>query len=531
MGMDSLIVRTDAVLSDFARRDSPGCALAVVKDGNIIHKQGYGMASLEFDVPITPSTIFHVASVSKQFTAMAVALLVHEGKLSLEDDIRRHFPELHEFGEKITIRHLAHHISGIRDQWSLAMLASWRMDDVITMDDILELLTAQRELNFKPGAEYLYSNSGYTLMALIVERVSGKPFPDFCRERIFQPLGMRDTHFHLDHRQIVKNRAYSYEPDTLKGFRKSVLSYANVGATSLFTTVEDMALWDRNFYTATVGGSEVIDMMHTQGILNDGRQIKYAFGLEISRYRGLRTVGHSGGDVGYRSNILRFPDRRFSAIILSNLSTANPSMLSRKLADIWLEYEFPEKPVEPEPVAKVEPSKLQSLAGTYHNPTIHTTYRIAYKEGKLYAQLGRDIELQAVSQERLRAAPLGPDTVVEFKPSGTAGKNELHVLIPGEPPVIYQEMDPHEPTEEEKAEYAGTFHCPELDTNYYIITENGTLQLKTRKYGKVPLTPAFRNAFTLGTNDIQFERDQQGKIQGFRLSTGRVRRLRFRKAE
>ncbi|MCW4036925.1 MAG: beta-lactamase family protein, partial [Candidatus Bathyarchaeota archaeon] len=201
--------KIDEIFSEWDRTDSPGSALAVLKDGEIVYKRGYGMANLEYGIPITPTTIFHVASVSKQFTAFAVALLAQEGKLSLDDDVRRYVPDLPDFGETITIRHLIHHISGLRDQWELLIAAGWRMEDVIKTEDVLELVREQKELNFKPGSEYLYCNTGYTLMALIVERVSGKPFRDFCAERIFQPLAMENTHFHDDHKMIVENRAYS----------------------------------------------------------------------------------------------------------------------------------------------------------------------------------------------------------------------------------------------------------------------------------------------------------------------------------
>lgn len=527
--MESLVLRTDKIFSDYSRRDSPGCALSVIKDGGIVYKQGYGMANLEYNIPIMPSTIFHVASVSKQFTAMAIAMLAHEEKLSLDDDIQKYIPEIHDFGDEIKIHHLVHHTSGIRDQWSLCTLAGWRMDDVITMDDILELLTAQRELNFKPGSEYLYSNSGYTLMAIIVERVSGKPFPEFCKKHIFQPLGMHNTHFHIDHKQIVRKRAYSYELDSEKGYRKAVLSYANAGATSLFTTVEDMALWDRNFYSATVGGEEVIDVMHIQGTLNDGFKIRYAFGLNIGKYRGLKTVEHSGSDAGFRSNILRFPDQKFSVIILSNLASVIPAQLGKKLADIWLENQFPETLTELSPQVTVEPDLLKNLAGTYFSPINHGICDIIYKHGKIFAQLGREIELKPLSQERFKTAQLGLDITIEFIIS--PGKKDLIVENPGEPVVIYHKLEPYELKEGEKTQYTGTYESPELDTKYYIITENRLLQLSRRKYGRISLKPIFRDAFVFdargGNNVIQFQRDDDKKIKGFILSTGRVRDLLF----
>ncbi|MGZ7065335.1 MAG: serine hydrolase domain-containing protein, partial [Candidatus Aminicenantales bacterium] len=231
----SLESKVDALFSKWNTLDSPGAAVVIVKDGMVIYRKGFGCAQLEYGVPITPSTVFHVASVSKQFTAMAITMLEEEAKLSADDDIRKYLPELADFGKTITIRHLLHHTSGLRDQWDLMVLSGWRMDDVITQAQIMDRLRRQKELNFPPGEQYMYSNSGFTLLAEIVTRVSGRPFTDWTRENIFLPLGMTSTHFHLDHQEIVRNRAYSYEGDAVKGFKQSVLNYANVGATSLFT--------------------------------------------------------------------------------------------------------------------------------------------------------------------------------------------------------------------------------------------------------------------------------------------------------
>ncbi|HET9532790.1 MAG TPA: serine hydrolase domain-containing protein, partial [Blastocatellia bacterium] len=305
--------------------------MIVVKDGSVIYKRGYGSANLEYNIPISPSTIFHVASVSKQFTAFAINLLASQGKLSLDDDIRKHLPEVPDFGKKITIRHLIHHTSGLRDQWELLAMAGWRLDDVITKEHILKMVRHQKELNFDPGQEYLYSNMGYTLLAVIVERVTGQTFRQWTHENIFKPLGMTDTHFHDDHQMIVRNRAYSYAPERESGFRLAALNYANVGATSLFTTVEDLAKWMQNFEDMKLGGRGVIEQMYQQGVLNTGQKIDYAFALGIGKYRGLRTVGHSGGDAGYRSHVVWFPEQRFAVAVLSNLATFNPVRLSQQV--------------------------------------------------------------------------------------------------------------------------------------------------------------------------------------------------------
>jgi CubicO group peptidase (beta-lactamase class C family) len=362
----ALEARVDKLFERWDKPGSPGCALAVVKDGAVIYKRGYGMANLEYDVPITPASIFHVASISKQFTAMAVTMLAQEGKLSLDDDVRKYLPEVPDFGKVITLRHLIHHTSGLRDQWNLLVLAGWRMEDVITEQDILELVKRQKELNFEPGKEHLYCNTGYTLLALVVQRVTGQTLREFTQARIFEPLGMKNTHFHDDHRMIVKNRAYSYEPKR-GGYENSPLQFANVGATSLFTTVEDLALWDRNFYDGRVGGSDVLAAMLTKGKLNDGKEIDYASALVIGEYKGLRTVEHGGADAGYRADLLRFPDQHFSVIILANLATFDPGGLARRVADLYLAdvLKDPGPASSPSTGIKIDPRVYDAYAGDY----------------------------------------------------------------------------------------------------------------------------------------------------------------------
>ena len=249
-----ITARVDKLFERFNKPDSPGCAVAVVRDGRIVYEHGYGMADLDHDIPITPSTVFHVASMSKQFTATAIVLLAQEGRLSLDDPVRKYVPEVPDFGVPITLRHLIHHTSGLRDQWELLEMAGWRYSlDLITDDDVLELVSRQKELNFKPGEKFLYCNTGYTLLAQVVKRVSGKSLREFTEERIFKPLNMTSTHFRDDHAEIVKRQAYGYVPDKAT-FRLSVTNFDTVGATSLLTTVEDLAVWDRNFYDKRVGG-------------------------------------------------------------------------------------------------------------------------------------------------------------------------------------------------------------------------------------------------------------------------------------
>ncbi len=362
---------------------SPGATVAVQKDGKIIFSKGYGYADLESERKNTPATIFHIASVSKQFTAFAMAMLADQGKLKLDDDIRKYLPELHDFGKTITINHLVHHTSGLRDQWNLLMMAGWRLDDVITEDQILRVISKQRELNFKPGDEYLYCNTGFTLMAIIVKRVTGERFADWTKQNIFDPLEMNSTLFYDDHERVVKNRAYSYYKDgDFDEYKKSVLSYANAGATSLFTTVEDLSKWAENFETMKVGNAKVMSMMAQRFVLNKGDTIRYALGQAYQKYKGLTTWGHGGGDAGYRTYLLRFPEQHLSISVFSNLGQFDPGSLSYLLADIVLAKELkPEKPSNippPPPGPAKEPfdpnTKLADFAGKYYSDELETRY-------------------------------------------------------------------------------------------------------------------------------------------------------------
>ncbi len=285
---DSLAAQTDKVFALWDKPDSPGCVCAVMREGEVVYSRAFGMANLELDVPLTPQSVFYIASVSKQFTAASIALLALRGQLSLDDNIRTYLPEMADFGDTITIRHLVHHISGIRNRGGLARLSGRTRTDHSNNTRTLALLSRQRTLNFRPGEEHLYSNSGYTLLAEIVERVSGQSLREFAEENIFGPLGMANTHFDDDYRTIVKHRVASYGQGE-QGLHRYLKPHRyNVGPGGLLSTVEDLLRWNRNFDDMTVGGPDFIDLMLTRGILNDGDTIDYAFGLVHEAYKGLK---------------------------------------------------------------------------------------------------------------------------------------------------------------------------------------------------------------------------------------------------
>ena len=280
--------KTDKVDKVFAQWDtttSPGCALAVVRDGQLIYKRGYGMAKVEDDIVMTPDRIFDLGSVSKQFTATCVAMLAREGKLSLDDDIRKYFPDLPQYERPITVRHLIHHTSGLRDYNGLLVLAGFRSEsDCPNVDEALELVYRQKNLNYSTGGEYSYTNTGYFLLGQIVEKVSGQSLNQFAQERIFKPLGMTHTLYQDDHRQIIKNRATGYE-QAEKGYRLNMSNWDETGDGNVYSSVEDLFLWDQAFYNYKLG-KDLMDMLHTVGVLNDGKKLDYAFGLVITEHKG-----------------------------------------------------------------------------------------------------------------------------------------------------------------------------------------------------------------------------------------------------
>ena len=525
--------KVDALFAEWDHWDSPGAALAVVKDGEVIYKRGYGSAQLEYNIPITPSTIFHVASVSKEFTAFAISLLEEQGKLSLDDDIHKYLPEVPDFGEKITIRHLIHHINGMRDQWQLLAMAGWRLDDVITKEHILKLVRQQRDLNFKPGAEYLYSNTGFTLLAEIVERITGKTFREWTAENIFTPLGMSNTHFHDDHEMVVKNRAYSYRKDDEGTWKKSVLSYANVGATSLFTTVEDLARWALNFEEKRVGGPAVIERMQEQGVLNNGEKISYARGLVISDFRGLRTVGHSGGDAGFRTHFLMFPEQRFSVIVFSNLAQFNPRRLAQQVAEIYLgDVMTPEEMKgddEPKTV-EIDPVVLDSYVGRF-KLKIGIIVTIE-KEGDtltVTAQNEEKIAMHPVSETEFYIEEINGRITFEVDENGRVDKL---VLVQGDSTIPGERIELSELSAEELGDYAGEYYSQELSTMYTLEVRDGGLVATHNRHSDIQLTHTGEDEFSGNEwffSVLNFQRNESGKIIGFKLSGGRVRNLVFEK--
>jgi len=526
--------KTDKVDKLFSKWDStvsPGAALAIIKDGRIIYKRGYGMANLEHNIPLTPTSVFRIGSTSKQFTASCIAILALQGKISLDDDIRKYIPELHKYERPITIRHMVHHTSGIRDYLTLSSIAALPDDHFYTPEDSIELLSRQKGLNFLPGEEHLYSNSGYFLLGVIVKRVSGKSLNDFAQAHIFKPLGMKNTHFHDDHTMIVKNRADGYSR-TKKGFQISMTTLDHVGDGGVFTTVEDLFLWDQAFYSYKLG-KELMELIQTPGKLNNGEKLDYAFGLGITEYKGLKRVSHGGGFVGFRAQMVRFPEQKFSVACLANLGTINPSRLCGQVADIYLADEFKEAPKEPKKKEKVKAvtlskEELEDKAGNYHDEKTGTWIVISIKEGKLVMEAwGRKDDLTPLSKMRFQALDAPFDNSIEFIPDDRGSIQKAKLTVDEDEINLVKSSLLGPLTASQLKEYAGEYYNDELPVTYKLAVEKGSLFFKHKNAPEGALKAMDLDKFTMRWFSIEFVRDNRKRVKGFVLGAGRAANIEF----
>src|SRR6266851_2146531 len=356
-------VAVDEIFVDLTKEGSPGCALGVYRDGKIVYAKGYGLANLEENVAITPQTVFDIGSTSKQFTAASILLLEKQGKLSVNDDVRKYIPELPDYGQKVTILHMLNHTSGLRDYLTLMELAGIHIDSVTTDEDALALIKRQKSVNFAAGSDWLYSNTGFFLLSVIVKRVSGKSLREFAGENIFTPLAMTHTQFRDDHTSLIANRAMAYDAkEKTTGYRLNVSYFEQTGDVAVHTSVEDLLKWDENFYGGQVGGKDFLAEIQEQGKLNNGKVLDYAKGLFIQDYRGLHTVSHGGSWGGYRAELLRFPEQHFSVACLCNLGSARPSNRAHLVADVYLASLMKPKDTSKEPLEKHEKAQIALAA-------------------------------------------------------------------------------------------------------------------------------------------------------------------------
>ena len=512
--------RIDQVFADWDSVVSPGCALGVYLDGEIAYSQGYGMSNLEHGIPIGPDSVFHVASISKQFAAHCIVLLAKEGRLRLDDDIREYLPQLQDFGPTITIQHLIHHTSGLRDQWELLRLAGWRSDDLITDDDVLEIALRQQALNFQPGNQYFYSNTGYTFLSLIVSEVTGRSLRQFAHERIFEPLGLTRTHFHDDHNEIVPGRTHGYSPrKDAVGYRVDNPVFDTTGATSLQTMVEDLFRW--NQYLARFLADESNTPYLKTAVLNDGEALSYGCGLRYLKRHGVTTVGHSGADAGYRAHYIQVPELRLGIAVLCNLSTMRPARLVDDVLAILVEH-LGGTPEPPPAVIDLAEEELRELAGVYRGVRTGAVQQVVVADGELRLPLSGDSPLTPVGDRRFTSEMLFP-TEARFDFDAEPLRFQL-----GDLDVFERVAD--EPIQlGSLREYEGVYRSDELGASYDIVEKDGGLVWKQRRFDDRELVPMLEDVLIAGSFWFEFSRDRDGAVDGFAVSSMRARQMKFEK--
>ncbi len=513
----------DLIFSAF-NTHTPGCSVGVAQNGIVVLKGGYGMADLERNVPVTPDTIFESGSVAKQFTAAAVLLLAQQGKISLDDPMRKYLPELADYGSPLTIRQVLSHVSGLREWRPIAIFGGLPEGTyVYSNQDILQMASKQHALNFDPGTAYSYTNTGFNIIPILIERVlgNGKSFQIFTRESIFNPLGMEHTRWRDDFRAIVPNRALAYKhPDGAAGWIQDTPIENIIGAGGLLTTVGDLLLWNENFTHAKVGGPQLVKAQQTPATLSGGHQIPYAAGLTINMVNGLREVSHGGATGGYRTWLGRYPDQAVSVAVLCNSAAANPSKLGRETASLWTGAPAAKPPVT---TYTADPAKLEALAGMYRKLRDNTVTRIKWHDGKLTTDPG-NTELVPVAASRFLAG--ATEQVILFE-GGTPIR--MRMITPfGE--ILYERAEPAEPTATELATLAGEYESSETGTTLKLApgVKAGEMTYRIGSNTPVTLRPSFRDAFeTPFGSSIYFVRDVSGKVIAVSAGDDRVWDLRF----
>ena len=525
-----------AIDSLFARYTSPGfpgCAVSVTYHGEKVFAAGYGLADLEHAATITPNTMFEVMSVSKQFTGMAIALLMLDGKVKVDDDIRRFLPEFPEAVPPITVADLLHHTSGLRDVGPLLALRGRGPTDRITSGEIVAVLARQRGNEALAGSAFSYDNTNYILLAVIVERVSGESLRKFTDRRIFTPLGMGHTHFLDDPTEVVPDRAIGYAPRPKGGFSISTPLYDNVGAYALLTTAEDLVKWERNFVTAEVGGLPTVSLMQAPGQLTNGKSSDYGFGLATGNYRGRKFIQHTGAGYGFRATFMRFPEEGRAVAVLCNLSSASSYDLALKVADVFATVSSTPDEMAADtsssPRQQLTPGELAPFTGTYWNSDIKLVRRV-YVDGDSLMMVSGLVPFPLVPIRQSEFV-VGPNKSIHyvFGIEPLTGKKWMRREAPGTASQSYEWYQNREPTPRDFAGLTGVYGSLEAGTLWRLRIRDGQLFVGRPNGSEAAARMAMPDVFTIGPTVLEFTRQKAGMVDGFVYSANGVRGLRFRR--
>lgn len=526
--------RIQALFDACNRLDTPGgFAAAVIKDGRVLFQGAYGFSNSEHKVPFTIHTVSDLASVSKQFTGFAIATLIQEKRLRLDDDIRRYLPELPDFGDTITVRHLLYHTSGIRDWVGLVKVSGRYDEDVIIDDFLMKLVMNQQDLNFRPGERFRYSNTGYFLLANIVSRVTGQPFSEWMRDYVFVPLGMTNTHFCDDHRTIIPNRASSYRKDSNGVMQNTTSNLEAYGSSSLFSTLADMIKWVSNFETRSLGGPEVWDMMRQRGVLNDGQTVNYGFGISINEYGGLLSVGHGGSWGGYLSQVTYYPELHLVYVFMTNRDPSGVYVdddLLRLFVPDKANQEFEKPGASIQRTQKeINTNLLDEYAGIYE--FFDNVVRVETRRDHLLVRLPWEaVEFYPESDNKFFRKDF--DAQFAFLRNEVGVVDRLVYYFRGSTNPPFKKLDWNISEHADLADILGEYYSPELHTRYRLMVSNDRLVMWHMHNEEILLLRLDRDHY-LGSRwwceEIEIVRDENDQITGFTLTAdgGNIQRLRF----
>jgi CubicO group peptidase (beta-lactamase class C family) len=510
------------IFAAFDHTDTPGCAVGVSVAGNEVLHAAYGMADLEQRVALAPDSVFEAGSVSKQFTAAAVLLLAKRGKLSLSDPISKYFPELPDYGAPISIDHLLHHTSGLRDWGSVEEAAGWsRTTREYSNAWVLDIASHQKSLNYKPGDDWSYTNTGYNLLAILVQRVSGKSLAQFTHDNIFAPLDMQTTSWRDDFQRIVPNRAIAYEESD--GVQRQLMPFENAyGNGGLLTTVDDLLRWNGRFGGAKIGDASFIKSELEPGKLNDGRSLFYAAGLFITAHNGAREISHSGATGGYSTWLGYYPSQQLSVAVLCNEADVDATLLGHKVVDVYLP---PSGADDVQAAGKKNVTLVPDAEGLYESRRNHVTFAIERKDEKLIAR-GR-FPIMAISATSFRLFPEG--TTYELGIDGSGKVTTMRAMWMGYQTDILDKVEHSKPTQAEMQTLTGDYVSDEAETTLKVVLTLKGLEIRQRPDTVYPLKPTYTDGFECELGSVRFVRDTSGHVTGMSLSNSRMWDLRLKK--
>jgi CubicO group peptidase (beta-lactamase class C family) len=522
------IQTVDSLVMSWKIPNAPGGVIGIMKKGKLLYLKAFGLASLDFDIPNTDSTLFNIGSVSKQFTAMGIVKLNIDGKLHLDDDIRIYLPELPDFKQKITIRHLLHHTSGLRDIHSILTLAGWRKDDPRSNKDLFEIMKNQKDLNFTPGDEYLYSNTNYILMAMIIEIVTGVSFELWMKENVFLPLGLTKTYIENTATKVVKGNATSYRQQEDKSFNRAVEYWDYTGSGNIHTTAEELLSWLNNYSNPSRGWENAFELLQTTDTLNNGSYLNYAFGIEIDSINGIRIISHGGGVGGFRSFACTFPNQSISIVVLTNFSSSDPFGKLKSVSEIILPQLIINSNQEEkafEGFNSVPNDNFKKYEGDYWDGDV--ARKIYERNDTLwyFRRTGNESPLQYIGNDEFI---IMPKAIWKVKFDFEGGKVNSMSVESSKIHDSYEPFIPVEITNQYLCQFAGKYYSPELETYYNFTIDNDTLVGYHPKLGSFKTEATLRPDYFKSKGPFQtinFIRDENGEIIGMRVSFDRVKNL------